>query len=684
MTRTTLSLFALFVMFNAGLLAQNVGIGTNTPDASAKLHIVDGNRGLLISNVNLSDVSTASPVTSPATGLLVWNTNAAVTGGSGTGYYYWDGTKWVRLTHTDDGGEFISSGGLVQNTTDVANDDFVFGSTSLDDIAGTTDNSRILYDKSTGAFRAGNAGGTAWDAANRGVASAAFNNGTTASGESSTAFGRLTTASGIQSFAAGESSTASGTNSFAMGFGSTASGSGSFAFGQGAIASSTGSFAFGNSAFTSGNGAMAIGNSTVAQGDNSIALGNSTQVTAGATGGIAIGTSTVSSGIYSFAGGFSTQASGSGAFAFGDLAFASGDGSVALGSATATGNRSFAAGDGAATGANSYAAGNALAGGDYSNAFGQSTEAPSAYETTIGHYSTTYTPVSTTAYDASDRLFTIGNGTSAAARSNAMVVLKNGNVGLGYDLPIYDLTITDADGGEVALGNIAYNGASGAIRFDENINVAGVCGFEMVHDGSTNTLTWNRGCTAMTEFLRFNRTGNAADFTGNVTITGNLDITGTISKGAGTFKIDHPLDPENKYLVHSFVESPDMMNVYSGNITTDANGFATVNLPEYFEAANKDFRYQLTVVGTFEQAIIKEKISDNHFVIQTSAPNVEVSWEVSAVRADAFAEQNRIEPEQEKEFKGSYLHPELYGASESQSESNARRNTEALSSDADN
>ena len=78
--------------------AQNVGIGTNSPAASAKLHIMDANRGLLIPNVALVNVTNGvTPVSAPATGLLVWNTNAAVTGGSGTGYYYWDGAAWVRM-----------------------------------------------------------------------------------------------------------------------------------------------------------------------------------------------------------------------------------------------------------------------------------------------------------------------------------------------------------------------------------------------------------------------------------------------------------------------------------------------------------------------------------------------------------------------------------------------------------
>ncbi len=154
----------------------------------------------------------------------------------------------------------------------------------------------------------------------------------------------------------------------------------------------------------------------------------------------------------------------------------------------------------------------------------------------------------------------------------------------------------------------------------------------------------------------------AGFFEGDVTITGNLNVSGSISKASGTFKIDHPLDPENKYLVHSFVESPDMMNVYSGNITTDAQGMATVVLPSYFEAVNKDFRYQLTPIGQFAQAIIKEEIQGNSFVIQTDKPNVKISWQITAVRNDPYAKEHRVNPEQKKtaQEKGKYLHPELY------------------------
>ncbi len=140
----------------------------------------------------------------------------------------------------------------------------------------------------------------------------------------------------------------------------------------------------------------------------------------------------------------------------------------------------------------------------------------------------------------------------------------------------------------------------------------------------------------------------------------------SLQKGSGSFKIDHPLDPENKYLYHSFVESPDMMNVYNGNIVTDVNGLATIELPDYFEALNRDFRYQLTCIGTFAQVIVEREVSQNSFVVRSDKPNVKVSWQVTGIRQDAHANQFRIVPEVEKDAKdkGKYLCPECFHQAE--------------------
>jgi hypothetical protein len=144
---------------------------------------------------------------------------------------------------------------------------------------------------------------------------------------------------------------------------------------------------------------------------------------------------------------------------------------------------------------------------------------------------------------------------------------------------------------------------------------------------------------------------------------GDVQVTGTLTKGGGAFQIDHPLDPANKYLLHSFVESPDMMNVYNGNVLLDSQGEATVQLPEWFEALNRDFRYQLTSIGAPANVYVAEKIVAGRFRIAGGAPHGEVSWQVTGIRQDAWANANRIPTEVEKTTteKGLYLHPSARG-----------------------
>jgi len=149
--------------------------------------------------------------------------------------------------------------------------------------------------------------------------------------------------------------------------------------------------------------------------------------------------------------------------------------------------------------------------------------------------------------------------------------------------------------------------------------------------------------------------------------SGNVTVTGVMSKGGGSFKIDHPLDPENKYLYHSFVESPDMMNIYNGNVILDARGQAWVELPEWFGPLNRDFRYQLTAVGApGPNLYVAEKISGNRFQIAGGEPGMEVSWQVTGIRQDAFAEAHRIPVEEDKpeNERGNYLHPREHGMAE--------------------
>jgi len=158
--------------------------------------------------------------------------------------------------------------------------------------------------------------------------------------------------------------------------------------------------------------------------------------------------------------------------------------------------------------------------------------------------------------------------------------------------------------------------------------------------------------------------GGATNYAGY--FSGNTHVAGTLSKTAGSFKIDHPLDPTGKYLQHSFVESPDMMNIYNGNVELDERGEALVELPEWFEALNQDFRYQLTCIGGFAPVYVAEEVAGNRFRISGGEAGMKVSWQVTGVRHDAYAAQNRIEVEVAKPAQelGKYMHPEVYGMPE--------------------
>jgi hypothetical protein len=156
----------------------------------------------------------------------------------------------------------------------------------------------------------------------------------------------------------------------------------------------------------------------------------------------------------------------------------------------------------------------------------------------------------------------------------------------------------------------------------------------------------------------YNPDGQAAWFDGAV------HVNGTLSKAAGTFMIDHPLDPENKVLRHSFVESPDMKNIYDGVATLDAEGEAWVTLPAYFEALNRDFRYQLTNIGGFAPTYVAAEVRENRFKIAGGKRGMRVSWQITGTRKDAFAEDHRVVVEESKApaDRGRYLYSRNHAA----------------------
>jgi len=151
--------------------------------------------------------------------------------------------------------------------------------------------------------------------------------------------------------------------------------------------------------------------------------------------------------------------------------------------------------------------------------------------------------------------------------------------------------------------------------------------------------------------------------THHLLVLGDVLISGSLLKSSGSFRIDYPLDPAHKFLYHSFVESPDMMNIYNGIATLDEHGAAVVQLPAYFEALNQDFRYQLTAIGApGPNLYIAAETRNNQFRIAGGKAGGKVSWQVTGIRHDPFAEAYRIKPVVDKpdNERGTYLHPELY------------------------
>jgi len=161
-----------------------------------------------------------------------------------------------------------------------------------------------------------------------------------------------------------------------------------------------------------------------------------------------------------------------------------------------------------------------------------------------------------------------------------------------------------------------------------------------------------------------NSNGFSADFQGQVEINGALVV-----YGSKDFRIDHPLDPTNKYLYHASIESSEVLNQYSGNVVLDDKGEARVGFPEWFAAINVDFRYQLTAVGApGPNLYIAEKIKDLSFRIAGGTPGAEVSWQVTARRNDAYMKAHPfvVEKDKPEDTRGYYTDPSLYGAPKEQ------------------
>ncbi len=313
---------------------------------------------------------------------------------------------------------------------------------------------RLIWYPKKAAFRAGHVNGSTWDNINIAAYSTAFNYQTKASGFASTALGSTSLAQGDYSTAAGTLSRAEGNHSTTIGLSAIATGAFATALGRGAIASGNYATSLGANPTAQGANATAIGQQAKATGIMSTAMGKEAfasdsyataignTANAQAEASTAMGSLTVASGVGSTAMGTQSTASGNCALALGFNTTASGDFSLSMGLSTT-----------AATGYHSVAIGrNANARGDYSGAIGLDTIA-SAYNSFVaGAYNRDSTAHNLTAWRNDEPLFIIGNGTATTNRKNAVMILKNGNVGIGSDNP---QTVLNVQGLEEHADNTA-------------------------------------------------------------------------------------------------------------------------------------------------------------------------------------------------------------------------------------
>jgi hypothetical protein len=238
-------------------------------------------------------------------------------------------------------------------------------------------------------------------------------------------------------------------------------------------------------------------------------------------------------------------------------------------------------------------------------------------------------------------------GSSASVSGVGVVGSALATTGMNYGG--YFSTPSTGGTGVVGWASAAAGNTSGVYGLNNSASGAGVFG---------QTTAANSNASAVT--------GVAPDpawagyFNGRVHVTGNLSAGGT-----KPFLIDHPLDPENQYLYHFALESPEVRNVYDGVATLDSQGAATVQLPDYFAALNTgDYRYQLTPIGAPMPGLyIAQEIEGNSFAIAGGEPGKRVSWQVTAVRNDPYLRDHPVQAEVEKleEERGTYLYPQGYG-----------------------
>jgi len=409
---------------------------------------------------------------------------------------------------------------------------------------------RMMWYPDKAALRVGYVTGTHWDRDSIGDWSIAMGEDTKATGMNATAMGYLTTSSGFVSTAMGHSTTASGGYSTAMGFLSTASSNVSTAMGYLSTASGYKSTAMGSGTTASGSSSTAMGAGTTASGASSTAMG------------------------------LTTTASGDRSTAMGYLSTASGDFSTAMGFLS-------------------------IASGFNSTAMGNRITAKSAYETVIGIYNTIYTPQDSLSWNASDRLFVIGNGTSEGNRSNALTMLKNGNAGFGVDIPTQKLDIDGQiriRGGAPGNGKVLTSDANGVGSWQtpsySNWTVSG----SNIYRASGNV---GIGTSAPVELLHIRNTSGTARIRVQSTTTSAIDFYNNAGYVAG---VGVSVSEGHLFLYNGGNVSVKDGNLGIGNTTpgqkldiTAGNGRVQSG---YNWLTNSDARYK-TNVSTLENVLDK-------------------------------------------------------------------------------
>ena len=229
-----------------------------------------------------------------------------------------------------------------------------------------------------------------------------------------------------------------------------------------------------------------------------------------------------------------------------------------------------------------------------------------------------------------------GNGVTGTSTTNAGVVGKS-------DITAGVFGIADAQGDGVVGAGENGNGVFGIAEFGTGVAGHGIGGLNPGVYGNGPIGVFGEspveGGTGVVGAGQF----RAAFFDGDV------HINGVVIFGDGGVRIDHPLEPASRYLSHALVGSPEMKNVYDGVVALDEHGECRVELPEWFEAVNCDFRYQLTSIGEPAPNLhVAREISNNHFNIAGGKSGMKVSWQVTGIRKDAWAQAHPLSVEEEK------------------------------------